>query len=257
MVASLQLDAAIASLSMTIKAVFFDAAGTLFQPVRNVGESYATFAARHGVEVVPAELSRRFRVCFDEAPRLAFPGATDGELAALERDWWKRVVARVFEPCGSFGRFEAFFEELFTYFATTEAWRLYPEVIATLTALQGRGVQMSVISNFDSRLVPILHGLGTGSFFEQIFVSSRVGFAKPDARIFHAALQHHGLAAKEALHVGDNELNDQRGAAQAGLRGVLIDRNGQAAGETGERIASLKTILDLIDGQPCGKSAHS
>lgn len=231
---------------MAIKAVFFDAAGTLFEPVRRVGESYAAVASRHGVEVTPAELSRRFRICFEEAPRLAFPGA-GGELSALERRWWREVVARVFEPCGRFENFENFFDELFAYFATPHAWRLYPDAIETLAALQARGVRMSVISNFDSRLVAILDGLGAAPFFESILVSSRVGYAKPDARIFAAALQHHGVAPEEALHVGDSEPNDLVGATQAGLRGLLIDRERATNISNKERIVSLAAILDWIE----------
>jgi putative hydrolase of the HAD superfamily len=157
------------------------------------------------------------------------------------------VVARVFEPCGPFERFEAFFNDLFAYYAASDAWRLYPEVIDTLAALKARGVRMSVISNFDSRLLPILAGLGAAPFFDQVFVSSRMGYAKPDPRIFHAALQHHGLSANEALHVGDSEFNDQRGAAGAGLKGILIDRS-ERIHLTGERMASLNGILALVDG---------
>ncbi len=231
---------------MTIKAVFFDAAGTLFEPVRKVGESYAAFASRYGVGLTAAEISHRFRICFEEAPRLAFPGALDGQLGALERAWWRNVVARVFEPCGPIERFESFFDELFAYFAAPDAWRLYPEVTETLTALQQRGVRMSVISNFDSRLLAILDGLGATRFFERVLISSRVGYAKPDARIFHAALQHHGIAAEEALHVGDSKVHDLQGASNAGIRGLLIDRSEAADRSSSQRITSLVGILDSI-----------
>jgi putative hydrolase of the HAD superfamily len=229
---------------MTIKAVFFDAAGTLMKPNRSVGESYATFAAKYGVEVTPTELSERFRVCFARAPRLAFPGATEETVTALERDWWKQLVARVFEPWRPFENFDAFFDELFAYFAEPQAWRLYPEVLDTLAALKHRKLYSSVISNFDSRLVAILDGLGLGGFFEQIFVSSRVGYAKPAPEIFHAALRHYGLAPAETLHVGDSEINDLQGANNAGLRGILVDRRREANDH--QRITSLNSILHLV-----------
>lgn len=232
---------------MTTKAIFFDAAGTLFKPVRGVGESYAALAARHGVEVSPADLSRRFRICFADAPALAFPGAAADEVTTLERDWWKSVVTRVFEPCDRFTNFDRFFNELFAYFADPKVWALYSEVLRTLTALKARGLQLSVISNFDSRLVPILEGLGTAGFFERIFVSSRIGYAKPDARIFHAALEHHRLEPDEALHVGDSEIHDRQGASAAGLRGILIDRGAPAGSPAGNRIASLEALFGLID----------
>lgn len=232
---------------MTIKAIFFDAAGTLMKPHRGVGESYARFAAKYGVTVTPSELSERFRICFGKAPRLAFPGAPEDSVAALERDWWKQLVAQVFEPWRSFEKFDDFFDELFAYFAGASAWRLYPEVLDTLAALKQRGLHSSVISNFDSRLVPILNGLGVGLFFEQIFVSSRVGYAKPDPQIFRAALKHHGLKPEQSLHVGDSEVNDLHGANSAGLRGILVDRREDAAASGGgERVTSLRSILDLV-----------
>ncbi len=111
-----------------IKAVFFDAAGTLIKPARRVGESYAAIAAKYGMAVTPAELFERFRICFDGAPPLAFPGAAAAEIEPLERQWWRQLVAQVFEPWGEFAAFDDFFDELFAYFARADAWLLYPEV---------------------------------------------------------------------------------------------------------------------------------
>ena len=167
-----------------IRAVYFDAAGTLMKPARRVGESYAAIAAKYGKTVSPGDLFERFRICFDDAPRLAFPDAAPDEVDKLERDWWKKLVAQVFEPWGRFDNFEDYFAELFAYFAEPSAWNLYPEALDTLSALHKRNVTLAVISNFDSRLVRILEGLGAGSWFADIFVSSRVGYAKPDRQIF-------------------------------------------------------------------------
>jgi putative hydrolase of the HAD superfamily len=153
----------------------------------------------------------------------------------------------VFEPWRPFEKFDEFFDELFAYFAEPGTWSLYPEVLDTLAALKQRGLHLSVISNFDSRLVPILDGLGVGPFFEQIFVSSRIGYAKPDPQIFQAALKHHGLKPEQSLHVGDSEVNDLHGACNAGLRGILVDRRERAdASAGGERMTSLRSILDLV-----------
>lgn len=235
---------------MMIKAVFFDAAGTLIKPVRRVGESYAAIAAKYGKTVTPAELNERFRSCFDGAPRLAFPGADDSNIGEMERSWWKQLVARVFEPWEPFDHFDDYFDELFAYFARPEAWALYPEVPATLASLKERGLILSVISNFDSRLIGILDGLGAGSWFEQVFVSSRVGFAKPDARIFGTALNHHGLQPEQAFHVGDSVTNDLEGADNAGLRGILIDRGAVPAKAEAQRVRNLNEIVSLLDKAP-------
>jgi putative hydrolase of the HAD superfamily len=232
---------------MAIKAIFFDAAGTLIKPARRVGETYALLARKYGVDASAAEIAERFRLCFHSAPPLAFPGAPAARIEDLERAWWKQLVRRVFEPWDGFQRFDDYFAELFAYFAQPDAWTLYPEVTETLPVLESRGMVLSVISNFDSRLIGILEGLGAAHWFEHIFVSSRVGYAKPDRQIFHTALERHSLQAGDALHVGDSEEKDLLGANRAGLKGVLIARNGANNSNVSPRITTLKNILSLLD----------
>jgi putative hydrolase of the HAD superfamily len=231
---------------MAIKAIFFDAAGTLISPARRVGESYAMFARRYGIEVSAAEIAERFRLCFHSAPPLAFPGVPEAAITDREQGWWKELVRRIFEPW-EFHGFDDYFAELFAYFAEPKAWLLYPEVTETLSALERRGMILAVISNFDSRLIGILEGLGVAHWFEHIFVSSRVGYAKPDRQIFHTALARQGLKAGDALHVGDSEENDLHGANKAGLKGVLVERNGERNSNLSPRITSLTSILSLLD----------
>src|SRR5262245_55906432 len=231
---------------MAIKAVYFDAAGTLIKPARRVGESYAAIAEKDGKKLAPSDLFERFRVCFDGAPSLAFPDAATDQIESLECDWWKNLVRQIFEPFGRFDNFDGYFAELFNYFATPNAWVLFPEVLDTLAVLEQRGLTLAVISNFDSRLVRILDGLGIGPWFADVFVSSRVGFAKPDRRIFDVALNRHGLRAGSAIHVGDSENNDLYGARNAGLKALLIDRRpfSEAAHD---RLMSLRDIIVHID----------
>jgi putative hydrolase of the HAD superfamily len=81
---------------MAIKAIFFDAAGTLIKPASRVGESYALIAKKYGKNVSTPEISERFRLCFDSAPPLAFPAANETDIENLERDWWRQLVLRVF-----------------------------------------------------------------------------------------------------------------------------------------------------------------
>jgi putative hydrolase of the HAD superfamily len=232
---------------MAIKAIFFDAAGTLIKPACRVGETYSLMARKYGVEVSAAEIAERFRVCFHAAPPLAFPGVPAARIEELERSWWKDLVRRIFEPWDGFQRFDEYFAELFAYFAQPDAWTLYPEVAETLSVLERRRMVLSVISNFDSRLIGILEGLGAAHWFEHIFVSSRVGYAKPDRQIFHTALEWHSLEAGDALHVGDSEEKDLLGANKAGLKGVLVERNGISNSNLSPRITSLRSILSLLD----------
>jgi putative hydrolase of the HAD superfamily len=107
---------------------------------------------------------------------------------------------------------------------------------------------LDVISNFDSRLHRILTGLGIANHFDEIFVSSAVGHAKPDPRIFEAALQKHQLAAAQAVHIGDSEINDIGGAHSVGLRAILVDRSCQRGSVVAPCVSSLNEIFPLVLG---------
>jgi putative hydrolase of the HAD superfamily len=232
---------------MPFKAVFFDAAGTLIRPAKAIGESYTLLAGKYGKQVPAAEVRVRFHSCFSSAPPLAFPGAASKDLPDLERGWWKELVRRVFEPWGAFEQFDDYFAELFGYFSRPEAWSLFPETIEALSTLRQRGLTLAVISNFDSRLFGILEGLGVDSWFESIHISSRVGYAKPAREIYRAALALHRLKAEEALHIGDSSEKDAAGASDAGLTGVLLDRDGRCPANSFLRVRDLKEILMLIE----------
>jgi putative hydrolase of the HAD superfamily len=232
---------------MAIQAVFFDAAGTLIKTARSVGESYAAIAEKYGIRVAPADLLPRFHACFDSSSPLAFPDVQAAAISALEQAWWKRVVHEVFLPFGPFADFDAYFEELFAYFARAESWLLYPDAGETIRALSERGIRLAVVSNFDSRLIGILQGLGLAASFDGIFVSSSVGYAKPDRRIFDFVLKSRRLAPGRVLHVGDSIRNDIEGAVNAGMKGILVDRKGAHEDAAIARVASLNEILDHLD----------
>lgn len=231
---------------MTLKAVFFDAAGTLIKTTRPVGDNYALTAKQYGMEVSAQEVGERFRACFSSAPPLAFPGAPVERIPDLERQWWKDLVQRIFEPYGRFARFDEYFSDLFLYFSRAAAWSLYPEAPEALAALKERGLTLAVVSNFDSRLPPILEGLGIASLFDSVILSSRVGYAKPAPEIFHEALNRYRLKGDEALHVGDSRQKDVAGAKAAGLSAILLDRHDRAASDSVPRVRNLTEIFSFI-----------
>lgn len=85
-------------------------------------------------------------------------------------------------------------------------------------------IELGVLSNFDSRLHTVLPALGLAEFFSSVTISTEVGAAKPDARIFQAALQKHECSPAQAWHIGDRQKEDYEGAKAAGLRAVLLKR---------------------------------
>jgi putative hydrolase of the HAD superfamily len=232
----------------SLKAIFFDAAGTLFTVNGSVGEIYADLAREYGKEVSITDLEAGFRRCFADAPPMAFPEVSAEQILVLEKQWWRNIVHDVFAPLGSFPRFADYFEALFAYFAQTEAWQLYPETLATVRALADRGLQLGVISNFDSRLFGLLDGFDLTRFFDPIIISTHAGAAKPEGAIFAQALARHQLHPQETLHVGDSLHADIGGARAVGITPVLVDRKATTEQMSDYvRISSLAELLKIVD----------
>ena len=101
-----------------LKVIFFDAAGTLFEPRDPVGATYARIARGYGVDAGADQVNHAFRRVFGGAPGLAFgPGHSAAELRLLERRWWRELVAASFAGLGTFSSFDDYFDELFAFFA--------------------------------------------------------------------------------------------------------------------------------------------
>ena len=104
----------------------------------------------------------------------------------------------------------------------------YPESEAVLRRLREMGVGLYVVSNWDLQLVGVLENLGWMRYFDGITVSAVSGVEKPDPRLFEEALEVSGVGRNGAVHVGNDPIADIRGAAEAGIDSVLVDRSGNA-----------------------------
>jgi putative hydrolase of the HAD superfamily len=233
-----------------IKAVFFDAAGTLFEPREPIGRTYARLAHDFGLDVPEDSVGASFRRAFGAAPGLAFGlGMRPDELRRLEREWWRRRVSETFARLGKFPDFDAYFDALFAHLANPDHWIADLEAAPMLQRLKDDGLKLGVISNFDYRLYRILDGLDLTRYFDSIIISSEAGYAKPRREIYDAALACAGVTAREAMHVGDSEHLDFVPAAALGMAAVLVDREAPQAAPSIEgrtaRIYSLASVHEV------------
>ena len=102
----------------------------------------------------------------------------------------------------------------------------YPDAEPALKALREGGLKLIVVSNWDCSLGEVLERCGLAAHLDGALSSAEAGARKPDPEIFAAALQLAGCEAGEALHVGDTPEEDGGGARAAGIRVLLIDREG-------------------------------
>lgn len=214
--------AAIGSAPMVpVKGLLFDAMGTLIGLRASVGTTYAEAAAGHGLELEAAAIDRAFSAVLRQAPPLAFSGLEGPALLESERRWWGDRIDETVQMAGGGPAPEALRQELFERYADPCLWRVYPGVAKHLERWSATGLALAVVSNFDSRLIGLLEGLGLAPWFAAVVVSSAAGAAKPDPLPFRRALKALGLQPQQVWHVGDSP-EDEAGARAAGLRCLLI-----------------------------------
>ena len=109
------------------------------------------------------------------------------------------------------------------FFAARNAVAPYEDVMPGLERL-GQLVLVGSISNGNADL----RAIGLSHHFKVSVAAHQLGCAKPDAAIFLAACRELGVAPEDAVYVGDDVLLDVRGAQQAGLRAVWLNRTGSS-----------------------------
>ena len=100
-----------------------------------------------------------------------------------------------------------------------------------------RGLRRIVVSNWDCSLGRVLERCGLDGLIDGAVSSAEAGARKPDPAIFAPALELAGCTPAEALHVGDTAEEDVEAARGAGIRVLLLDRDG------GGDISSLAEIV--------------
>jgi putative hydrolase of the HAD superfamily len=236
-------------MSTSIRVVFFDAADTLFHLNGSVAEMYLEHAVQFGFPKTPDSLraiAQGFGRAFHDAPPPLFAATDAAQIKQSERMWWFDIVHNVFYRVGMFERFDDFFEQVFQVFEDPKSWQLFPETAEVLSGLKGEGLELGIISNFDSRLFSVMRGLGIADAFQTVTISSLTRAAKPAPKIFHLALEKHAVDPEEALHVGDSLRDDVEGARQAGLHAVLLDRQGTHRQTDVDVIQTLTDLLPLV-----------
>jgi putative hydrolase of the HAD superfamily len=219
-----------------VRAVAFDAVGTLVTPDPPVQAAYQAVGERYGGRWTIDTIRTRFRSVFRaEEERDRATGWRTNPTREIER--WRRIVAAVLDDVTDP---EACFRELWDHFSRPTAWRCLPDAGPVLVELWRRGLAVGLASNFDSRLRTVVAGLPELATMGPIVVSAEVGWRKPAPEFFAAVVRAFGCAPGEVLLVGDDSENDYAGATAAGLRAVLLG----PAGRTG--VMSVTGLAELV-----------
>lgn len=232
----------------SVSAICLDAGGTLLYCDPSPPEIYAEHLSRFGRPVSADEVAAAFQSAWVEMQHRTAPGVDRyGSVGGGERAWWGAFVRSVIERLSHDAAWQPLLHELYEAFSRPDIWRTFRDTKPALTALRRLGVPLAVVSNWDRRLLRILDDLELTPSFDTVTVSSLEGVEKPDPEIFRRTLRRLGAQAATTIHVGDSPEEDYRGALDAGMTPVLIDRSGCYEGEEYRSISSLEQLLDLVD----------
>ncbi|EGC35265.1 hypothetical protein DICPUDRAFT_79010 [Dictyostelium purpureum] len=181
-----------------IKAITFDATGTLFKVRGSVGSNYEKIFTKYGIKLNSEKLNKNFLKIFSnlskEYPSYGYAKLNNDGKFYYDKDgneicgfkWWQHLMKSLVETSStnlSKNQIENIpneaYKELYDCFGTNrnssklitkanehEFWEVYDEVIPTLDKLKENGIHLSVISNFDERLHTILKSLDLIKYFK-------------------------------------------------------------------------------------------
>jgi putative hydrolase of the HAD superfamily len=211
------------------RAVLLDAMGTLLTFEPPAPRLRAALRARTGADVGEATATRAIRAEIAYYRAHLHEGGDAAGLAAL-----RSASAEAMRP--ELGGLEIGGEELTAALLDALRFHAFQDVPGALRELRALGLRLVVVSNWDLSLHERLAETGLAPLVDGAVASAEIGAAKPDRAIFERALELAGARPGEAVHVGDSAAEDVEGARAAGLRAVLLARDG------GGEIASLAEL---------------
>ncbi len=232
-----------------LKAITLDLAGTILFPHPSVGAIYSRCALQHDVHVSAEILEKEFHNAYAHTLKNSKPEA-----------FWRAVVLRTFADKLPPEKTDQVVKECWLAFADEKSWKVAPGTISALTALRFLGLKVAVLSNADSRLLSVLQAKKLSPLFDEVFLSSSTGHAKPDPRSYQHCARTLGVAISAMAHAGDNPEEDGQGAITAGAVGIIVGgRHAPTHCLRAEKISDLPYVVRayLTEGKQKGKFSRS
>jgi putative hydrolase of the HAD superfamily len=228
---------------MGIRAVVWDVDDTIFDHETADREGLRRYLAEIGLPAGVADMQealRRWRELSQAHWALFAAGECDfqGQRRGRVRDFLGMALSDE-EADTWFGRHVVHYES---------AWSLFPDTVPVLDLLaddyRHAVLSNSALAHQDRKL----RALGVRDCFEVVLCAKELGVSKPEAAAFFAVCDALELPPHEVAYVGNEPDIDARGAADAGLLGIWLDRGGVGGREELLRIAGLAELPGVLRG---------
>jgi len=225
---------------MTPRLVIFDLDDTLvnFAATRLTAHAcISEFLAREGIDA-----QRYIQACV-QVDRPLFVQFEQGQLT--RQQYRLRRFSDPFDLLGLAPR-EGMVDALNKIFmdCVNDSPQLYDDARPVLAALRERGIRTAILTNGPSDgQRRKLKATALDEAVDHVAIGEELGFSKPLAQAYHGVVGRFAVDPAEALMVGDSPELDYDGALKAGLRALLLDRDGRHAGGARESVRTLSALL--------------
>ncbi len=222
-----------------LRAVVFDVDFTLARPGPDLGpDGYRQLGLRYGLDLDPAR--------YDKARAAAFTEVKRHPELDHDDEIWVLFTERIIQGMGGSGNTYEAALEMERRWSQSVHFELYDDALPVLDWLRDHDLKIGLLSNSSRDLDEFVshHGLAA----DAVLTSHVHGKTKPHGTIFRAMLDRLAVAPEEAVMVGDTIEDDVEGALAAGMRAVLLDREGRYPDRPGrlDDLRELPAALGLL-----------
>lgn len=208
-----------------IKAVFFDLYQTLVHYKPSQEELEARALKSFGIDVTAEALHRPIFIAnefiYEQIASRPLSQRSQEETMALYTDYQRIVI----KEAGIKADERIVLKLLGMMQQAKMDLVLFDDVIPVLDNLKKRKLALGLISNIERDMTATLDKLGLSPRLDIVVTSQDAGFTKPHPEIFQYAIKQAGVHPAETVYVGDQYNVDVVGSNNAGMKGILLDRD--------------------------------
>ncbi|MEH2149541.1 HAD family hydrolase [Nostoc sp.] len=151
---------------------------------------------------------------------------TPHSLLFNEKTWWEYMneyFAKIYERVG-INRNQAikYALQVQNEYKNIEKWHLYDDVIPTLQDSIKNNYKNIILSNHIPELHEIIEQLNITEYFEEIYTSVKIGYEKPNLKLYAHIINDLKIEKTECVMIGDNYNADIAGALRADIQAILV-----------------------------------
>jgi putative hydrolase of the HAD superfamily len=228
-----------------IKAVFFDLYHTLIRHDPPYDESLSRIIGDFGIKITADDLRRPVAIADEfisnEISRLSLNQRSHEDKISL----FSKYHAILLKEAGIESSNKLIHHNIIAMQQIDFKRVLFDDVLPVFRKLKQKDFILGLISNVDSDINPLLDKLGLSPLLQVVVTSLDGGFHKPQAQIFRQATCQAKVKPEEAMYIGDQYQVDILGAVNAGMQGILLDRNNYSSEDIKE--PTIKDLYQLIE----------